>query len=274
MNHIPNYSAVTHVSLDRHQAMTWEGFSDFRFAEHQHYVPIGINEAFEIAAQFPIVFHHGKGGIRPIALLSHAPTDSNQYVDPGTGMWRAEYVPAALRSYPFSAGKSSNDQFSLLVDEASGLVNPHGTGHAFFDKAGRLSERLKQVINFLQHRESSYAAARNAAQALSETGMLAPLDDHLSEPLGLDLHTIDIEKLGSVGDSVVLHLWHAGAIKLAHATFASRPNLGRLGKLNRRATIGPIKSPEPAAHRSNFLDSLRAVHSAEASSTPPRSTTP
>jgi len=58
--------------------------------------------------------------------------NENAYLDADEG-WRANYVPAFIRRYPFVFSKSEDGQtFTLCIDEAFAGFNREGRGQALF----------------------------------------------------------------------------------------------------------------------------------------------
>ena len=213
--------AMIPVTRARHGGRVWQRFRDYGFARARTELPLALAEIDAVAASFPILFRATSDG--PVAVIALDPANRGRVAVVGPdGCWCAPYVPAALRAWPFDMLCGSDGIPVLSVDETSGLVSAEPPGLAFFDADGELAAELRQVRGFLRMRMASERAARQAARALADAGLLAP---GASGMLGLDdaaLRRLDPDALD--------RLWRNGALRLAMAQRISLHHMGWLSQ--------------------------------------------
>lgn len=88
------------VSQARHAARKWQHHADYRFAATEALAPIVGAELAKAALSMPLAFSEQAGRYTLVAVLSLVP-GRNMFVGPD-GRWYGNYIPACLRSYPFS----------------------------------------------------------------------------------------------------------------------------------------------------------------------------
>ena len=141
----------------------------------------GLNALFVAAAEFgdvcrefPIVFVRagkepdGRDQIAPIAVLGLTQNE-NLFVD--GPRWRAQYMPALLRAYPFCIARVDEQRFAVCVDMAFAGVG-EDEGKPLFEADGQPAALLKAMqTNWRRWRRRSSARAWSAG-ACCELGVL------------------------------------------------------------------------------------------------------
>lgn len=245
--------AMMPVTRARHGGRGWHRFRDYGFARTRTELPLALAETDAVAAGFPILFRDGPGGPVPVIRLDPAGRGSVPVVGPD-GRWCAPYVPAALRAWPFDMIAGPDGAPVLSVDEGSGLVSDGASGLAFFDAAGGLATELRQVQGFLRMRLASERAARQAAQALGDAGLLLRCG-----PPAQGMFGVDDGALMRMEPGALAPLWRSGALRLA---LAHRISLHHTGWLSQ---AGPVRSspPDLPPEVGGFLSALARAHAEE-----------
>lgn len=209
--------------------------ADYGFAAASNAIFVAGGEIGHAARDFAIVFieagkdEQGRSEIAPVAVCGVV-KDQNLYVENGT--WRARYVPAVLRMYPFCVGQVEADRFALGMDAQSSVLSAT-EGEPLFTEAGTPSPLLAKVFEQLKAFDADSQRTRALCGHLRDLGLLQPsrFDATLEggTTLGVDgFYVVDEKKLGELPDADVLQLHKSGGLGLVHAHYVS---LGHLNKL-------------------------------------------
>ena len=93
--------------------------TDWSLARQLNAIFLAVAEFGDACKEFPIVFvkagkeTDGTDAIAPIAVLGMV-ADDNLYLQ--DGRWRAQYMPAVLRLYPFCIGRIDEQRFAICLD--------------------------------------------------------------------------------------------------------------------------------------------------------------
>lgn len=223
----------TTVSKDHHKNKRWLRYDSFAFAVNTSFVHIVLQELTHAGQAFPLAFIKQDDTFHLIALLGLEPTQ-NLFIAPN-GQWIGDYVPAALRGYPFKLVKAEDDQLVLCVDQDTELVTGGPHGEAFLDDSGSPSAALRQVLNFLQQLEANRQITAKACEALVRHNLVVPWPITLKTPQGEQniggLHQIDEQALNRLPGEALAELRDAGALATAYCQLFSMTNLNALSKL-------------------------------------------
>jgi len=226
---------VTPVTPSRHAAMRWRRYDSYSFAADRAVVPLVAAELARAAPAFPVAFiQTGKGkGYMPAVVLGLEP-NHNLFVAPD-GRWLAGYVPAALRSRPFTLRRAADGRHVLCVDEASGLVTDGPQGERFYEDDATLSATLRQVADFLAKVEQNRAATAAVCAALTAHHLIvrwpvARKTDQGERKLE-GLFRVNESALNALDDEAFLSLRKSGAVPIAYAQLLSMQQLRLLGEL-------------------------------------------
>ena len=169
------YDKVVPVSSQRHRDLSIERV-DFGFAAKVNSVPLTAVELPLAAREYTIVFAGTEEAVAPVVVLGVADSQ-NLYLDENKA-WKADYIPAFVRRYPFvfAQGKDAN-QFTLCIDEDWSGCNREGRGQRLFDDQGnqthvpaehaqvpgRLPDAVRAHAGLLQEAEGTESAGADAS---------------------------------------------------------------------------------------------------------------
>jgi hypothetical protein len=232
---------IVPVERDRHGGKGWRRPVGYSFASDRAVVPLGGSEFSQAVGGMPIgFFATSTGSYMPVALLAIA-QGSNLFVGPG-GEWFGSYIPAELRSYPFSLVRTGDKEKRVLgIDEDSGLVRDEPVGEGvekFFEADGTLSATTKAIEEMLHSLERDQNVTQRAVSALVEAGVIMPWP--LTVQVGKQqvtvngLHCVNEPALNALDDEVFLKLRKASSLVVAYGQLLSA---GQLGLLTRLATL-------------------------------------
>ncbi len=228
--------------------------TDWSVANQMNALFVAAVEFIDVCREFPIVFvkagtePDGSDSIAPIAVLGLT-QNTNLYV--AGDRWRAQYIPAVLRVYPFCIAKLDNEKFAVCYDaEWSGAQGSEG--QRLFDDQGQATEMLKTYQSQLETLESEIQRTRSVCKRFQELGLLQDMRFDVTLPDGSKhtvdgFMTLDDKKATALPDDVVAELHRSGLLGLAHLHWASMGNMRRLvdWHIERAAAPGalPIDTP-------------------------------
>jgi hypothetical protein len=144
--------------------------------------------------EYPVVFHEAPDEMMPVAVLGIRPRQ-NLYLTQH-GDWKARYIPAFVRRYPFVFASSDNNQtFTLCIDEAFDGFNESGRGERLFDDRSEPTPFVSNMLKFLQRYHSEFQRTRDFGRKLKDLNLTQPMQAELSLESG--------EKMALAGFSVV-----------------------------------------------------------------------
>lgn len=224
------------ISKDRHGAMRFRPLGSYAFAADLTLVPVCLAELSRLVAFYPLVFASRAEGVFAVCALVGVEPGRNLFVDPADGRWRAEYIPAAVRAYPFRLAPGSEpDRYVLCVDEESGALVQGPEGSAFFDASGEPSDFIRSVGEFLQQTAADERRTAEACARLQAAGCIVPWPITLRTPQGDrligDLHQVDEAALQALDGESLKALRDTGALTLAYAQRFSAWQVSRLRRL-------------------------------------------
>ncbi len=171
------------VNAQRHAAKKIKSSESYAFASQIHIAYVTLHEFARAAAIYPVVFIEDRqqDEFRPVVLLG-LNAGENLFVDEA-GKWRASYVPAIIRRYPFAlsaTGEASDGQFLVCVDESCNLLNDE-EGTALFSETGEPTQVLENVKRYLGELQQMDTITRQFTKFLTENNMLTPLNMRVRE---------------------------------------------------------------------------------------------
>ena len=225
------------VPLDsaRHARRRVLPLSDWRFCANQHAAYLTVTEIPHAALEFPVVFVRDGETVSPVILLG-LEAGENLFVDLDTGTWRARYVPAAFRRYPFITSQAQPGQpAQVLVDEDwAGFGETEGEplfgpSPADGGQAGQ-TPALARALEFLQRFEDEVARTRAFCTRLAELEILEPMKVDATLPgerkLRVDgFEAVEESRLAALPDATVLELFRNGMLGMLQLHLASVANV-------------------------------------------------
>ena len=216
------------VSRARHGGKGWRRPNSYDFVAKVAVAPLGGSEFSQAVGAMPIGFIERSPGIyMPVAIMALS-QGSNAFVGPG-GQWFGSYMPAVLRSYPFSLiGGNGSGQKMVGIDEDSGLLVdvPAGEGEErFYEADGTATPSIKSISELLEFVERDQVATDRAVAALADAQLIKPWP--LTVKVGNQqmtvngLYCIDESALNALDDASFLRLRKASSLVVAYGHLLS-----------------------------------------------------
>jgi len=212
--------------------------TDWSVANQLNALFVAAGEFAEVCREFPIVFVNagkeadGSDAIAPIAVLGLT-QNTNLYLS--GERWRAQYIPAVLRFYPFCIARIDDEKFAICVDTAwkGASQAADAQGEALFNNQGEATEMLNGVRQQLEALEAEIQRTRAVGKRLAELGLLQDMRFDVTLPDGSKhtvdgFMTIDDKKATELPDTVVAELHRSGLLGLMHLHWVSMGNMRRL----------------------------------------------
>lgn len=202
----------------------------------QNMVPLSASEFLQSSTNFPIVFvkQQETGKFKSVALLGF---NSGENIVFNNGKVHSNYIPAAVRRYPFAVGAENSDAENMIlcVDENSSLLNTK-EGTKLFDAEGKTTEATQQISKFLTDILAKDKASDNFVEFLVEHDLLH--SSEVSLKLGGEgnlkingIYKVNEEALNELTDDVVLVLYKRKYFAAIYSHLASLSQFNRLLQL-------------------------------------------
>jgi hypothetical protein len=209
--------------------------TDWGVAKDLNALFVAATEFADVCREFPIVFvkagqePDGKDAIAPIAVLGLTQQE-NLYVS--GERWRAQYMPAILRMYPFCIARVDDERFAICVDMGFAGAGTE-KGQPVFDAQGKPAELLTTMQKELETLEGEIQRTRLVGRRLMDLGLLVDMRFDVTLPGGRQhtvdgFLTIDEKKATDLPDNVVAELHRTGVLGLMHLHWVSMGNMRRL----------------------------------------------
>jgi hypothetical protein len=251
------YETVVPVSAGRHGQFCVEG-SGYGFSRHVNAVPLIAVEFLPAAAEYAIVFTGNEEAIMPAAILGMRGRQ-NTYLDESGG-WRARYVPAFIRRYPFVFSSSDDGKrFTLCIDEAYEGVNEEGRGEHLFTDKGNHTAYLDSVLKFLQEYQAQFQRTRIFCDKLKKLDLLEPMQAKASLESGENLSLtgfmgVNRKKLKEIPSEALEELFKTDELELIYLHLHSMRNFGTV-RDQVADTTAPPAGMEAAADAADAAES-------------------
>jgi hypothetical protein len=222
-----NYVPISRV---KHAGLHWKKPTDYGFARGEALLPLVVAELPRVAQNMPTAFVASGDTYVPVLLAGVRPGTS--LLVAADGRWLGGYVPAVLRSHPFSLLLSAADEYVICVDAHSSHLCPDTEGLPLFSADGAASAAVSQLLPLLERREQSRQQTELACKALQQHGLLVPwvipADDAAGTPEMRGLFRVDEARLNALDDQAFLQLRQAQALPMAYSQLLSMLHLPRL----------------------------------------------
>lgn len=240
------------IALDRniHQELRINMDRNFQFARKCQSAILVATELNLAIKEFPVVFVKENENYLPAAILG-LQQEQNLFVD-ALGIWKARYIPAFIRRYPFVPAITQQDgeQMTVCIDESATCVNRDTGEQLFID--GNNSAFLDSTIQFLQDFKTQTDSTILLINQLADAGLFSEktanfkLNDGISFSLN-GFYTIDTEKLTTLTPETTFILFQSGALHLAYLHISSLDNWNRLISLH--AENSAVKPEESSGNK-------------------------
>jgi hypothetical protein len=245
------YQRAVPVNQAQHINVSVKSGADYGFAKDVNSVPLMAAEFDLASGEYAIVFAGEGKQVMPAALLGIRDNE-NLYVDEA-GAWRAKYIPAFVRRYPFvfSSG-NQGATFTLCIDEDYPGVNREGVGERLFDSKGERTQYLKNVLGFLQAYQAQFEATRAFCQRLVELNLLEAMRAEFTLRSGQRVtlggfSSVNKERLRALPGDTLARLATAGELDLIYAHLHSQRNFTSTAERVLGVMAAPARVPEDAA---------------------------
>lgn len=223
------YDKVVPVSTQAHRDLCVERV-DFGFAAKVNSVPLTAIEIPLAAREYTIVFAGTDEAVAPVVVLGLADSQ-NLYLDESKA-WKADYIPAFVRRYPFvfAQGQEPN-QFTLCIDEDWVGCNREGRGQRLFDDQGQQTPYLQTMLKFLSDYQTQFARTQAYCKKLKELNLLEPMQAQITLPGGEKRSLggflgVTRPRITSLATDKLVELVKTGELELNYLHLASLNNLG------------------------------------------------
>ena len=226
------YRQIAPVDKNRHRDISIAPTSDLSFAAGTNSVVLLAAEFSKACREYPIVFVEDQRNYFPVAILGLR-DGQNLFVGEGGG-WRASYVPAYVRRYPFiPAMKEGGNDYTVCIDELYAGFNREGRGERLFLDDGGMTKTLERSVSFLQEFQIQHQRTVDFCAVMFELGVMEPMRADVvmasGEKLNLDgFYVLNRKKMAGLKDEDIVTLYRQGHLELAHAHLISLENFERL----------------------------------------------
>ena len=231
-NQLLIYETAVPVSSGRHGKASVEVGAHYGFARQVNSVPLMAVEFPNAEPEYPIVFAASGESVLPVVVLGARQNENLFLVD--DGQWRANYVPAFLRRYPFVFSAGDDGQtFTLCVDEAYKGLNFQGRGQALFEEDGKPSAYVQNVLDFLQEYRAQFARSETFCRTLTELDLLEPMQAQFTMAEGEKMSitgfsVVSRTRLKALSDEQLGRLARTDELELVYLHLQSMRNFNRL----------------------------------------------
>jgi hypothetical protein len=222
------YETAVPISNGRHAQCSVDSTGGYAFSRNVNAVPLLAVEFPSATSEYAIVFAGKDDTLMPAVILGMRGKE-NAYLDASDG-WRAKYVPAFIRRYPFVFSKSGDGQtFTLCIDEAFAGFNKEGHGQALFGEAGKPTPYVENVLKFLQDYQAQFQRTQAFCEKLRKLDLLEPMQATMSLETGEKLSltgfmAVDRKKLLALSGEVLADLAKTDELELIYLHLHSMRN--------------------------------------------------
>jgi hypothetical protein len=214
------YESAVPVSAGRHANVSVEPNDSFAFSAGVNAVPLMAVEFPQASAEYAIVFTAEGDNVMPSAVLG-VRNAQNLYLTPDSH-WKADYIPAFIRRYPFVFSTGDGETLTLCIDESHPGVNREGKGNALFGADNKPTPFVEKVLEFLKEFQIQFERTRQFGRHIKELNLLEPMQANVTTPQGekftlggflgvsrdklRQLNGEQLEKLAKTGELELLYL--------------------------------------------------------------------
>jgi hypothetical protein len=225
------------LDSEKHAKLKYKPLKGFAFASKLPLSLLGGSEVAEASKSFPVVFPEKDAKnvpMLPMALFSFK-LDENPFVGEN-GQWKADYIPAHIRRYPFMFAPipEKENQFAVMIDKDAPQFD-EDQGQPLFDENKKPKNVVIQAQTFLTQFQQDLDRTVQTVSLLEAHDVLVSKQfkitrgDKASNVRGF--RVVDTEKLAKLDDAV-LALWvRNGLMGIIFAHLHSLNNIRRITQL-------------------------------------------
>jgi len=228
------YKKIVPLNREQHKNLYIEPVEGFSFAASTNSLYIAAVEFPRAARDYPIVFAKDpEGNVFPVVLLG-LKKNQNVFVNK-KGEWKADYVPAYVRRYPFilATPDANKAQFAVCIDESYAGFNTAKEGQPLFNSKGEQTKSLKQAVDFLKDYQKHVRLTADFCKNLVESDLLEPVQANIAMKSGEKFAVggflcVKREKLKALPPKKVTDLMKSDQLELIYLHLQSLNNVGAL----------------------------------------------
>jgi hypothetical protein len=147
--------------------------ADYAFAERTNSVPIVVQEFFDVARHYPMVFTPGD---TPVAVALLGLEQTNYFITPDRQWLSDHYIPAYVRQYPFLfLEQPDDDRLYLMVDEGAPHYSDGAQGDgSLFTGDGKPTPITENALTFCSALYAQHKETKAFAKWLKSNELLMP----------------------------------------------------------------------------------------------------
>lgn len=229
------YKQITVLNPQRHGELKMGAATDQSFTSQTNSVPLVGVEFVESCREYPIIFSRAENNTySPVAVLGME-NGENLFLDQAQ-LWKAHYVPAFVRRYPFVLGENPDnpDQPWVCVDESCPWLG-QTKGEPLFI-GDQPSAFLKQTLSFLTDYNLQSLRTVAFCKKLADWGLLKEHQAQATTAADGKAYTltglwaIDEPALAQLDAEKVQELFKTGELAWIYFHLASLGNFRRLAE--------------------------------------------
>jgi|GEM_PF-2041589 len=233
------------LSSKLHNGYGYAPVKPFEFAQSSNFIELNSAEIAKLVGLMPMLFQVVKLNDQTVIRFGLAAGFANQncLVHPVNGKFLLPYVPAVLRAYPFRVLKAKAQGSEQVQEVLAVLQAEVGSTFAKDQGAailadGKLTEKGKGVMTFLDQLNQRVAVDQKAIQSVLESGILTPMniqvklseDSEQTQTIRPDLFRVDEGKLRKLSAETLQTLQRDGAMGFIYAHLLSMDKFQNLQK--------------------------------------------
>jgi hypothetical protein len=226
------YESAVPVSAARHANVSVEANDSYAFSAGVNAVPLMAIEFPRAAAEYAIVFSAEGDEVMPVVVLGIR-NEQNLYLS-ADAHWKADYIPAFIRRYPFVFSSSADGKsLTLCIDESHPGVNREGRGGALFGPDGKPTAYVEKVLDFLKEYQAHFERTRQFCRRLKALDLLEPMQANVTTPQGATLTLggflgVSRDKLRGLAGDTLQQLARNDELELLYLHLASMRNFNQV----------------------------------------------
>jgi hypothetical protein len=226
------YESAVPISAARHANVSVEASNGYAFSAGVNAAPLMAVEFPRASAEYAIVFTAAGDNVMPAVVLG-VRNEQNLYLSP-EAHWKADYIPAFIRRYPFVFSSSADGKtLTLCIDESHPGVNREGRGNALFGADAKPTPYVEKVLEFLKEFQAQFERTRQFGRRIQELQLLEPMQANVTTPKGEKLTlsgflAVSRDKLRALSGATLEKLAKNDELELLYLHLASLRNFNEV----------------------------------------------
>lgn len=245
------YEKAVPVSSQKHRDWSVKTGEDYEFARQANAVPLTAVEFPAASEEYAIVFAGTDEAVMPAVIIG-VRNEENLYLT-SSGEWKANYIPAFVRRYPFVFSSTDDGKnFTLCIDEDFAGCNQEGRGERLFDADGNRTQYLETVLNFLKQYQAHFQRTSAFCKQLKDLSLLEPMQAQVTMADGNKINltgfmAVNRDKLKEVPAEKFAELVRTDELELVYLHLQSMRNFTNVSERVRDAegAEDQVQAPVP-----------------------------